>query len=83
MSVEKIPKSETNEKFVLNSIDDQVEFTIDCSDPAQASNANCLVYSSGQGDISASTNGGQIFTLIILGSLIVAILIGYLIYTIL
>ena len=35
------------DRLVLDNIDDQVEFTIDCTDPLMASNANCLVYSNG------------------------------------
>ena len=74
--------SNRKDRLVLDNIDEQVELTIDCTDPLFANNANCLVYSSGDGDVSASTNGGQIVTLIVIGSLIVVILIVYLIVSI-
>ena len=35
------------DRMVLDKIDNQVEFTIDCTDPLFANNANCLVYSNG------------------------------------
>ena len=34
-----------NEKATMASVEDTIAYTVDCTDPAFAKNANCLVYS--------------------------------------
>ena len=59
------------------------ELTIDCEDPLFANNANCLTYTYGDGDTFKATDSGGSIAIIIIGSIIVLILIGWVIYTLL
>ena len=45
------------EKFVLDEVENQIDYTLDCSDPTQAIDANCIVIQKGE-ETQISTNGG-------------------------
>ena len=46
-----------NEKVVLGDVENQINYTLDCTDPTQDIDANCIVIQKGE-ETQISTNGG-------------------------
>ena len=67
----------SNDRITMSSVKNTVDFTIDCTDPAFAKDANCLVYEDQESTRSevVSTQGGNPLVLFIFGGVIVLLLI--------
>ena len=68
-------------KLTLTNNLDVAELTIDCEDPQFEKNANCLTYAYGDGDTYKSTDTEGTTALIIIGSILIAILLIWALYT--